>query len=278
MCRRNTVKEVLLTDKLDKSEVQHQGLYDDVVKATVIFDVRSGRSFVSALSARRSWRISRCPQFAAHVLSICGGSGPANVHFAECSLEGRLGCGSPARCPLFAVLASASFNWRLPADFFKSFAATVLSQGRPRREARRGCVRSTARPSMGRSVCAREAPEIEVPRRLWAKQVHHTAQARAQADTHTPVHVAMWCSCFCCACPSSDVFGRHIENGHACSPKGTPHQHRLVLTESEHAFTEFTRNPHEGIGARPMPSEDETSLATRSQQNHSFVVLPHAPS
>ena len=48
MCRRNTVKEV-----------QHQGLYDDAVKATVNFDVRSGRSLVSALSARRSWRISR---------------------------------------------------------------------------------------------------------------------------------------------------------------------------------------------------------------------------
>ena len=32
------MKEVLLTNKLDKSEVQHQGLYDDVVKATVIFD------------------------------------------------------------------------------------------------------------------------------------------------------------------------------------------------------------------------------------------------
>ena len=29
------MKEVLFTDKLDKSEVQHQGLYDDVVKATV---------------------------------------------------------------------------------------------------------------------------------------------------------------------------------------------------------------------------------------------------
>ena len=53
MCRRNTVKEVLLTDKLDKLDLQHQGLYDDVVKATVIFDVRSGRSLVSALSARR---------------------------------------------------------------------------------------------------------------------------------------------------------------------------------------------------------------------------------
>ena len=53
MCRWNTVKEVLLTDMLDKSEVQHQGLYDDVVKATVIFDVCSGRSLVSALSARR---------------------------------------------------------------------------------------------------------------------------------------------------------------------------------------------------------------------------------
>ena len=25
--------------------------------------------------------------------------------------------------------------------------------------------------------------------------------------------------------------GRHIESGHACSPKGTPHQHGLVLTE-----------------------------------------------
>ena len=34
-------------------------LDDDVVKAAVLFDVRSGRSFVSALSARRSWRISR---------------------------------------------------------------------------------------------------------------------------------------------------------------------------------------------------------------------------
>ena len=45
------MKEVLLTDMLDKSEVQHQGKNDDVVKATVMFDVRSGRSFVSALSA-----------------------------------------------------------------------------------------------------------------------------------------------------------------------------------------------------------------------------------
>ena len=53
MCRSNTVKEVLLTDMLDMSEVQHQDLYDDVVKATVIFDVRGGRSLVSALSARR---------------------------------------------------------------------------------------------------------------------------------------------------------------------------------------------------------------------------------
>ena len=39
------MKEVLLTDMLDMSEVQHQGLYDDVVKATVLFDVRSGRFF-----------------------------------------------------------------------------------------------------------------------------------------------------------------------------------------------------------------------------------------
>ena len=46
-----------------------------------------------------------------------------------------------------------------------------------------------------------------------------------------------------------------------------------MLTESEQAFTEFTRNPHEGIGARAMPSEGEASLATRSQQNHSFVYF-----
>ena len=50
-----------------------------------------------------------------------------------------------------------------------------------------------------------------------------------------------------------------------------------VLTENEQAFTDFTHNPHEGTGARPMLLEDEASLATRSQQNHSFVVLPHAP-
>ena len=199
------MKEVLFTDMLDKADLQHQGLYDDVVKAAVLFDVRSGRSFVSALSARRSWRISRCPQFAAHVLSICGSGGPANVHFAECSLEGRLGGGSPARCSLFSVLASASFNWRLPPEIF-FFRSNSVVPGHPRRKARRGCVRSTARPSKGRSLCAREAGEIKVPRRLWAKQVHHTAQARAQADTHTPVHVAMWCSCFCCVCPSSEVF------------------------------------------------------------------------
>ena len=224
------MKEVLFTDMLDKADLQHQGLYDDVVKATVLFDMRSGRSLVSALSARRSWRISRCPQFAVHVLSICGSGGPANVHFAECSLEGRLGCGLPARCPLFSVLASASFNWRLPADF-SIFRGNCVVTGHPRREARRGCFPSNARASMGRSVCAPKTRKIEVRRRLWAKQVHHTAEARAQKDTRTPVHLAMWCSCFCSACPSSEVFGRHIENGH--DQKGTPHQHRLVLTGSE---------------------------------------------
>ena len=138
------------------------------------------------------------------MVSICGGGGPANVHFAEFSLEGRLGGGSPARCSLCSVLASASFNWRLPAEFF-FFRSKCVVTGRPRREARRNSVRSTARPSKGRSVCAQEAREIEVPRRLWAKQVHHTAQARAQADTHTAVHLAIWCSCFCCVCPSSEV-------------------------------------------------------------------------
>ena len=41
----NTVKVVLLTDKLDKSEVENQGSHDDVVEDAVVFDVRSGRSF-----------------------------------------------------------------------------------------------------------------------------------------------------------------------------------------------------------------------------------------
>ena len=97
------MKEVLLTDMLDKSEVQHQGLM--TMSCRPLF---SSTCAVVVLLCRR----------AAHVVSICGGGGPANVHFAECSLEGRLGGGSPARCSRFSVLASASFNWRLPAEFF----------------------------------------------------------------------------------------------------------------------------------------------------------------
>ena len=38
------MKVVLLTDKLDKSEVEYQGSYDDVVEVPLLFDVPSGRS------------------------------------------------------------------------------------------------------------------------------------------------------------------------------------------------------------------------------------------
>ena len=271
---------VLLTDKLDKSEVEKgrmtmswRSLFSVTCTAVV--------PFVSALSARRSSRISLWSQFAAHVHSICGVGGLFNVHLAEFSLQGRLGCGSPARCLLFSVFASASCDWWLLAEFFL-FVAVVLSQGvHGERHEGTAFPAMRVRPSTGRSVCERNTRYIEERRRLCAKQVHHTAQASAQADTraHTQVHVAMWCGCFLKRMPvERGVWGRHIKNGHACSPKGTPHQHWLVLTESEQAFTEFTWNPHKGTGARPMPSEDETSLAARSQQNHFCVVLLNAPS
>ena len=93
---------VLLTDKLDKSEVEYQGSYDDVVEVAVLFDVRSGRSFcVTAVCTEVIEDLSLWSQFAAHVHSICGVCGFVNVHLAEFSLQGRLGCGSRARCLLF---------------------------------------------------------------------------------------------------------------------------------------------------------------------------------
>ena len=91
------------------------------------------------------------------------------VHFAECSLEGRLGCGSQARCPLFSVLASASSTGGFLRSFF-SFVAILLSQG-VHGERHEGTAFAAMRdPARDRSVCRREARKVEVPRRLWAKQ------------------------------------------------------------------------------------------------------------
>ena len=176
------MKVVLLTDKLDKSEVEKgrmtmswRSLFS--VTCTVVVP------FVSALSARKSSRISLWSQFAAHVHSICGVGGLVNVHLAEFSLQGRLGCGSRARCLLFSVFASASCDWWLLAEFFL-FVAVVLSQVvRGDRHAGTPFPAMRVRHSTGRSVCARDAREMEVRRRLWA--IRHTAQASVQADTHT---------------------------------------------------------------------------------------------
>ena len=62
------MKVVLLTDKLDKSEVENQGSYDDVVEVAVLFYVRSGRSFfVTAVCTEVIEDLSLWSQFA-----VCG--------------------------------------------------------------------------------------------------------------------------------------------------------------------------------------------------------------
>ena len=124
---------------------------------------------------------------------------------------------SPARLSICGFLRS-----------FSSFVAILFFTGRPRREARRDCVRSNARPSKGRSVCTREARKIEVPRRLWANKVLHSAHARAQAGTYKPVHVAMWCSCFCGGCPSS-------------KESGTTHRERKCMLTKRHTTLALAR-------------------------------------
>ena len=167
------------------------------MEVPVLCDVHSGRSICfGVVCAEVIEDLSLSSLFATHVLSICGVGGLVNVHLAEFSLQGRLGCGSRARCLLFSVFASASCDWWLLAEFFL-FVAVVLSQVvRGDRHEGTPFPAMRVRHSTGRSVCARDAREMEVRRRLWA--IRHTAQASAQADTHThtQVHVAMWCSCF----------------------------------------------------------------------------------
>ena len=132
--------------------------------------------FVLALSARRSSRISlfgRGLRFAAHVHSICGIGGFVNVHLAEFSLQGRLGCGSRARCLLFSVFASA---------------CRVVT-GRPWTEARRNCVPSNARQTQHGQVgvrggCTRDGGTTAAV----GKQVHHTAQACPSSEESGTTH------------------------------------------------------------------------------------------
>ena len=191
---------VLLTDKLDKSEVEYQGSYDDVVEVAVLFDVRSGRSFcfgvvctevIEDLSLFRRCLRRMCIPFAVSVALSTFTS--QNFRF-----KGDLVAGLGHVAFFFSVFASASCDSGLLAELFFIRSCRVAS-GRPWRQARRNSVPSNARQTQHGQVgvrggCTRDGGT----KAAVGKQVHHTAQASAQADTHTHthVHVAMWCSFF----------------------------------------------------------------------------------
>ena len=161
MCSRNTVKVVLLTDKLDKSEVEYQGSYDDVVEVPVLFDVRSGRSFcVGAVCAEVIEDLSLSSLFATHVLSIYGDGGLVNVHLAEFSLERATWLRVSCTLPSFFQCSPARLSNGGFLRFFFLFRSCRVVTGRPRREARRNCFRSNARQTQQGQVGVRAGSTI----------------------------------------------------------------------------------------------------------------------
>ena len=129
--------------------------------------------FVSPLSARRSSRTTPWSQFA----GACGSPFVLVVvllhaELADVSLEeGRLGCESSALCPLSSVFTSASFKWAASCEVFLISELLCCHKGSMERRTK-NCVRSKASGSMS---------------------VRASTGSSAGADTHTPVHVTLWC-------------------------------------------------------------------------------------
>ena len=87
------------------------------------------------------------------------------------------------------MFASASCKWGLLAELFFFFVAVVLPQVvRGDRHEGTPFPAMRVRPSRCTSTCARDAREMEVRRRLWAKQVHHTAQACPSSEESGTTH------------------------------------------------------------------------------------------
>ena len=151
------------------------------------------------------------------MLCICGGSGLVYVEPADVSLELRLGCESSARCPLFSAGQNLELvSWGLSTNrllqscaFFRSCGVVP---GRSWREAQRDACASKLRTPWPSDPASASLWERGRDKRWWHKgvsgtlpltsgtvsvslfagKVNHTAQARTQADSHTPVRVAMW--------------------------------------------------------------------------------------
>ena len=136
--------------------------------------------FVLALSTRRSSRISlfgRSLRFAAHVHSICGVGDIVNLHLAEFSLH-DLVAGLVHVAFFFQCSPARLVNGGYLRSCFFFFVAVVLSQVvRGERHEGTAFPPMRVRHSTCTSTCARDAREMGVRRRLWAKQVHRTGMS-----------------------------------------------------------------------------------------------------
>ena len=142
---------------------------------------------------------------------------------------------------LFSLCSPARLSTGGFLRSFCSFAATITE--RSTKELRsQHC--ATQQGQVGVRAGGRE---IEVRRRLWAKQVHHTAQAHM----HTPVRVAMRCSCFCGVCPWSEEFG-------------TTHRERPCMLTKRHTTPALLGADRKRVGlhrVHPQPTREHRRQA-----------------